>query len=202
MGAGDALAGARVREQNGGPSGCDIQSAQRRSSTLMTTSRDYGRISFRRLSDVSPDVLIDLMNDPDVRRHLPLARGHFGLPECERFVAAKERIWEEHGYGPWAFFLDDDFVGWGGLQPEGDDVDLGLVLRRAHWGAGQALYGRLIDQAFDELGVDSVITLLPPSRTRVAGLRRLGFHEDGEVTIAGEVFNRFRLTRSRRRGRR
>lgn len=164
----------------------------------MTTSRDYSRISFRRLSDVSTDALIDLMNDPDVRRHLPLARGPFGLPECERFLAAKERIWEEHGYGPWAFFLDDDFVGWGGPQPEGDDVDLGLVLRRAYWGAGQALYRRLIDHAFEELGVDSVITLLPPSRTRLAGLERLGFREDGQLTIAGEVFKRFRLTRNRR----
>lgn len=165
----------------------------------MTTSRDYRKISFRRLSEVSPDVLIDLMNDPDVRRHLPLARGRFGMPEYERFVAAKERIWEEHGYGPWAFFLDDDFVGWGGLQPEGDDVDVGLVLHRTYWGAGQVLYGRLIDQAFDELGVDSVITLLPVSRTRVAALRRLGFREDGELTIAGEVFNRFRLERAQAR---
>jgi RimJ/RimL family protein N-acetyltransferase len=142
------------------------------------------------------------MNDPDVRRHLPLARGRFGMREYEGFMAAKERIWEEHGYGPWAFFLDDDFVGWGGLQPEGDDVDLGLVLHRTYWGAGHALYERFIDQAFDELGADSVIALLPVSRTRVAALRRHGFREDGQVTIAGEVFNRFRLTRGRRRGRR
>lgn len=157
--------------------------------------RDYRKISLRPLRDVSPDEMIDLMNDPDVRRHLPLARGHFGVSEYQRFVAGKERIWRENGYGPWAFFLDDDFVGWGGLQPEGDDVDVGLVLRRSHWGAGQTLYRRLIEQAFEELGVESVITLLPASRTRVAALRRLGFREDGEVTIAGVVFNRYRLTR-------
>ena len=158
-------------------------------------SHDYGNISFKRLGEVSSDVIIDLMNDSDVRRHLPLARGRFGEAECERFVAAKDRIWDENGYGPWAFLLGDDFVGWGGLQPEGDDVDLGLVLRRAYWGAGQVLYRRFIDQAFGELGVQSLITLLPVSRTRVAGLRRLGFHEDGEVTIEGEVFNRYRLPR-------
>ena len=156
---------------------------------------DYGRIVFKRLTDVPPDVVIDLMNDPDVRRHLPLARGRFGMPEYERFIVAKERIWEENGYGPWAFVLDDDFVGWGGLQPEGDDVDVGLVLRRAYWGAGRVLYARFVDYAFRELGADAVIALLPVSRTRVAGLRRLGFREDGEVTIRGEVFNRYRLTR-------
>lgn len=144
-------------------------------------------------------MIIELMNDPDVRRHLPLARGYFGTSDCERFVAAKERIWEEHGYGPWAFVLGDAFVGWGGLQPEGDDADVGLVLHRAHWGAGKVLYERILDHAFDELGLDSVIALLPPSRTRVAGLRRLGFVEDGEVMIGEELFNRYRLHRSVRR---
>jgi RimJ/RimL family protein N-acetyltransferase len=161
------------------------------------TSRDYRRITFRRLDDVSPDVIIELMNDPDVRRHLPLARGHFGMPEYARFIAAKERIWHENGYGPWAFVLNDEFVGWGGIQPEGDDVDLGLVLRKIFRGAGQILYRRFLDYAFGELGVDSVITLLPPSRTRVAGMRRLGFREDGEVMIEGELFIRYRLTRAR-----
>lgn len=139
------------------------------------------------------------MNDPDVRRHLPLARGHFGTADCERFVAAKEQIWEEHGYGPWAFILGDELVGWGGLQPEGDDADVGLVLHRAHWGAGKVLYEKIVDQAFDELGFDSVIALLPPSRTRVAALRRLGFSDDGQIMIGEELFNRYRLQRSARR---
>lgn len=160
------------------------------------TARDYSKTEFKRLSEIDPQDIIELMNDPDVRRHLPLARGPFGPSECERFVAAKERMWREHGYGPWAFFLGDEFVGWGGLQPEGDDADVGLVLRRSHWGAGRALYRRVLEFAFEELGLDSVIALLPPSRTRVSALRRLGFEEDGEVVIGGECFNRFRLTRS------
>ena len=163
------------------------------------TSRDYRKIMFRRLTEVSPGAIIELMNDPDVRRHMPLARGHFGMSDCERFVAAKERMWEENGYGPWAFVLDHQLIGWGGLQPEGDDADVGLVLHRAHWGAGRALYERILDHAFGELGLESVIALLPPSRTRVAGLRRLGFGEDGQVMIGEELFNRYRLLRSARR---
>lgn len=158
--------------------------------------RDYSGIVFRRLPEVSLRLIIELMNDADVRRHMPLARGHFGVRECERFVAEKERLWRENGFGPWAFFLGDDFMGWGGVQPEGDDLDVGLVLRKAYWGAGRVLYTRIIDQAFDELDVDSVITLLPPSRTRLAGLRRLGFRSDGETTISSERFLRYRLERA------
>lgn len=143
---------------------------------------------------MSPRDIIELMNDPAVRRHLPLARGDFGASECERFVAAKERIWEKHGYGPWAFFRGDEFIGWGGLQPEGDDVDVGLVLHPNHWGAGRLLYQRIVEHAFGALGLGSVIALLPPSRTRVSGMKRLGFRRDGEVVLGDERFLRFRLT--------
>ena len=157
---------------------------------------DYENVVFKRLTEVSREAIILLMNDPAVRRHLPLARGHFGASACESFVAAKERMWEDAGFGPWAFVLDDEFIGWGGLQPEGEDTDVGLVLNRRHWGAGPVLYRRLVSFAFKELDVDSVIALLPPSRTRVGALRRLGFREDGEILIEDQRFVRYRLMRS------
>ena len=157
---------------------------------------EHTRIEFKRLAEVNSAAIIELMNDPAVRRHMPLARGHFGRSDYQRFLAAKERMWEESGFGPWAFVLGDEFVGWGGLQPEGDDADVGLVLRRKYWGAGRALYRRILDHAFNELGLDSVIALLPRSRTRVAALRRLGFREDGETMIGHERFNRYRLLRN------
>ncbi len=156
--------------------------------------RDHEEIAFTRLSEVDPKAIIELVNDPAVRRHLPLARGHFGPAEREKFVAAKERIWEENGFGSWAFVIGDEFVGWGGLQPEGDDVDVGLVLRPRYWGAGRILFTRIIAYAFGELGLGSVIALLPPSRKRVAGMRRLGFRRDGEVILENERFLRYRLT--------
>jgi [ribosomal protein S5]-alanine N-acetyltransferase len=150
-------------------------------------------IRFTRLAEVDQTGLIELMNHPLVRRHMPLARGGFGPAECDKFVAAKERHWEEHGYGPWAFVIDGEFAGWGGIQSEGGEADVGLVLHPAHWGSGKALYERIIDFAFSELGFSSVIALLPPSRTRVSGVLKLGFRPDGEMTIAGERFIRYRL---------
>lgn len=149
-------------------------------------------IAFRRLPAVDPAALVALMNDPLVRRHMPLARGTFGPAECTRFVAAKERLWAAHGYGPWAFVIDGAVAGWGGLQPEGGDVDLGIVLHPSYWGAGRAILARLLRDAFDGLGAPSVIILLPPSRVRTSGVRRAGFVADGELAVAGERFLRFR----------
>ena len=70
----------------------------------------------------------------------PPATGRaFGPAECEQFVETKERIWAEHGYGPWAFVIRGEFAGWGGLQPEGEDIDLGLMPRPKFWGWGPAV---------------------------------------------------------------
>ena len=65
-------------------------------------------------------------------------------------------MWKENGFGPWAFTLDDEFIGWGDLQLEGDDVDVGLVLSRKYWGAGPTLYRRILTHAFK----NSALTLL------------------------------------------
>lgn len=150
-------------------------------------------IVFKRLSEVDKPSLIALMNDPLVRRHMPLARGDFGPDECDSFIAAKEKLWEDYGYGPWAFVLDGVLVGWGGLQLEGEDVDLALVLHPKHWGLGKALYKEIISIAFGEMGFESVTVLLPPTRRRVGGMSALGFRRDGEVEVSGERFIRYRL---------
>jgi hypothetical protein len=153
----------------------------------------HPEIVFRRLPLVAQEDLVALMSDPRVRRHLPLARGPFGPTECARFVAAKEELWARHGYGAWAFVVNGVFAGWGGLQPEGPDIDLGLVLRPAYWGLGRVLAARFVTTAFEELGAASVMVLLPPSRVRVSGIARLGFQRDGEVDIGGVLFHRYRL---------
>ena len=149
-------------------------------------------ITFARLPDVAPDALMQLMNDPIVRRHLPLARGRFDAAACARFVAAKEALWAAHGYGPYGFMVGGQLIGWGGLQPEAGDVDLGLVLHPHFWGLGRVLYERLLVEAVERLRVASVIVLLPPSRVRTSGLRRLGFVPDGEAEVGGTRFLRFR----------
>lgn len=149
-----------------------------------------------RLTEVEPASIVSLMNDPSVRQHLPLAKGEFTLQDCARFVATKEGMWRDHGYGPWGLLQNGEFIGWGGLQPLDGDADLGLILGPSSWGVGRTLYRRFLAFAFDELGLDSVIALLPLTRTRGGGLTRLGFVSDGELEIGGERFARFRRFRS------
>ncbi len=161
----------------------------------MVHERINMKIEFKRLNEVNPDDLLLLMNHELVRRQMPLFEGDFTKGDVEKFVIAKEQLWTNFGYGPWAFYVDDEFVGWGGLQPESGEADLAMVLHPDYWGMGKSIYTKIIEQAFNEMGLDSITILLPRSRTKVQGLFRLGFREEGEVQIQGAPFIRYRLSR-------
>jgi [ribosomal protein S5]-alanine N-acetyltransferase len=156
-------------------------------------------LEFKRLTDISCTEIIALNTNPLVRRQMPLSDGYFGEEECKAWVAGKEKQWEVHGYGPWAFMIDGKFAGWGGLQYENGDADLGLVLHPDYWGMGKTIYAEIIKRAFGEMGLESVTILLPPTRTRVKGILKLGFQPDGEAEIEGERFIRYRLHAPRKR---
>ena len=147
----------------------------------------------KRLTEVPKQEIIKLMNLDLVRRQMPLLKGYFGEGECEKFLAAKERLWSDFGYGPWAFVINGSFAGWGGLQPENGEADLAMVLHPDYWGFGKKIYKKIIDKAFGEMGMQSVTILLPLTRTRVKALDRLGFKADGDLEIHGESFVRYRL---------
>lgn len=152
-------------------------------------------VEFQPLAEIDKAELIDLLNHPLVRRHMPLAKGTFGEEEYRAFLEAKEKMWAEHGYGPWAFVLDDRFIGWGGLQYEEGEADLAIVLHPDYWGAGRVIYEKVIESAFSEMGLESITALLPPSRTRIKGMMKLGFVQEGEKILDGERFLSFRLFR-------
>ncbi|MEO2052429.1 GNAT family N-acetyltransferase [Flagellimonas beolgyonensis] len=154
------------------------------------------KIELTRLSSVKSSDIIDLMNHPLVRRQMPLFDGEFKPRDCDSFVAAKEKLWADFGFGPWAFLVDGQFAGWGGLQPEEGDADLALVLHPDFWGCGKAIYNKILQQAFGPMGLGSITLLLPTTRVRVSGVIGLGFKEEGIVTIKGHPFKKFRLNKS------
>lgn len=150
-------------------------------------------LEFRHLNEINCTEIIALNTNLLVRRHMPLANDKFGETECLEWLSGKEKQWEQHGYGPWAFVVDGKFAGWGGLQFESGDADLGLVLHPYYWGMGKSIYDEIIKRAFGEMGFKSVTILLPPTRTHVRAILRLGFQLDGEVELHGERFIRYRL---------
>lgn len=169
-------------------------------------SRDASSfLTLGRLGDVPHAELIALHNDPRVLRHLPLASEVFDEAVCRQWVAEKERLWQEHGYGSWSIHVEGRFAGWGGFQCEQGEADLGLVLAVEYWGIGRVVCCKMLRIAFDDMHLASVTALLPPGRVRAKGMKRLGFQRDGELQVDVVFFHRYRcwapgMTTSHRNG--
>ena len=151
-------------------------------------------LTFHRLSEIPASDWLILLKDPEVARHMPLSGGDWDEAKAADWASGKDSQWGANGYGPWAIRVDGAFAGWGGFQKEGDEADLGLVLLPGYWGFGAAMFKEMLRRGKDlPLGV--VTILLPPSRTRMKGLARLGFVPAGEIEYAGHRFLKFRLER-------
>jgi [ribosomal protein S5]-alanine N-acetyltransferase len=153
-------------------------------------------IEFVPLSEIKEEQIIDLMNYEQVGNHLPLLIGAFSKDDCKTFLKAKQKLWDEHGYGPWAFLIKGEFAGWGGFQPEHGDADFALILYPKFWGWGRKIFNKVKDHAFNQMNLNSITILLPPSRPNSKAITRLGFHEDSQLVINGALFIKFRLLKS------
>jgi RimJ/RimL family protein N-acetyltransferase len=155
-------------------------------------------MQFVHLSEVKEEDIIELMNNELVAEHMPLLVAGFSPETCRAFLRAKQQLWDDHGFGPWAFLINGEFAGWGGLQPEQGEADFALVLHPRFWGWGRRIFEKVRDLAFEEMNLDSITVLFPPARKNSKTITRFGFVEDGQLTIDGKLFKRFRLAKQPR----
>lgn len=151
-------------------------------------------IEFVHLSEIDEQDIIELMNNDEVGKLLSLLQGGFTAADCKAFVKAKTQLWDAHGFGPWAFVIEGEFAGWGGIQPEKGEADFALVLHPNFWGWGVKIFNKIRDQAFNEMNRESITILFPPTRKNSRAIMRYGFVEDGQMEIDGEIFLKFRLS--------
>ncbi len=150
-------------------------------------------ITFARLPQVEPNAIIAHMSDPRVAQHMPLLTSDWDAEFVATFVAAKEACWVRDGLGHWAILSNDEYVGWGGFQKEGDEWDFGLVLRPEAFGLGTRIARKALAFAKAEDRIPFVTFLLPPSRRNLGALTRLGAVFVDEIEYDGATFLKYRL---------
>ena len=157
---------------------------------------DANPVEFVRLAEIDAPTLSQLINNPRVQRHMPLAQGSMSNAEIHDWVRAKESYWDDPGFGPWAFRIGGIFAGWGGLQPWNDEVEIALVLKPEFWGYGRAIFDRCLSYAFDHLHLTHVVALLPYTRKEGRALLHLGFSLVGSAVTDNESFRVYRIDAS------
>ena len=150
-------------------------------------------IAFVRLTEIEPSEIVAHMSDPRVAEHMPLLTFAWDTKIATGFVAKKEEYWARDGLGHWGFLVDGTYIGWGGFQKEGDEWDFGLVLKPDAFGSGRRITKKAIDFAIADERIPYVTFLLPPTRTNLGALQRLGARHIGEIEYDGSTFRKFRL---------
>nr|WP_026261561.1 GNAT family N-acetyltransferase [Kiloniella laminariae] len=152
------------------------------------------KITFARLSLISPEEIAAHMSDPRLAEHMPLLEPvSWDLDAATRFIASKERYWNRDGLGHWAILCNDSYVGWGGFQKEGDEWDYGLVLKPDFFGLGGVITRQALAFARTDARIPYVTFLLPPSRKNLGALNRLGAKFVKKTEHEGTTFLKYRL---------
>ena len=150
-------------------------------------------IAFTRLPMIDPADIMAHMSDPRVAEHMPLLTGTWDQAAVAQFIAGKEEAWRRDGLGHWAILVDGAYVGWGGFQKEGEEWDFGLVLRPDAFGLGMRIARKALAFARADERIPFVTFLLPPSRTNLSALRRVGATYVGDIDYEGSTFRKYRL---------
>lgn len=156
------------------------------------------KITFTRLPEIAIEDITEHMSDPALALHMPLLQGDWDVRRTADFVAMKEAKWEQDGLGHWAILGDGAYVGWGGFQREGPDWDFGLVLKPSAFGLGMRITAEALEFAKGDDRILSVTFLLPPSRTKLGALKRMGAEFEGDLKYNGALFRKYRLETSAR----
>jgi len=125
------------------------------------------RLILREMKPSDVEGLHVLFSDPLTMRFWPV----FERSKTEQWVEDSLRHYARHGYGLWALLLkgSEEVIGDCGLvvkefEPVVGETELGYHVRRDLWGQGLATEAARAcrDYAFDQLGLDRLISLIHP----------------------------------------
>ena len=151
------------------------------------------KIDLNPLETASSNELLELLNDPKVTRHMPLAE-IVDSEWIESWKRSKSNLWPTPNHGPWAVYLDGRFAGWAGLQPDEDNsAELAVVLHTWAWGSGSEITQHVLERWRSFMPSHKVFVYLPTSRKAGQIADRLGMTFDKRVELGQTTFERFEL---------
>lgn len=136
----------------------------------------------------------ELICDPDVTKHMPLAQPEYTDEWIQEWISTKESIWPNKELGPWSVWYENSFVGWSGLEPEAEDLSVGIVLHKKYWGSGEAVLKLVFAKWENHLKGKRVTVEFPKSRDSSLWASKLGLRKIEEIEISNVIFVRYELS--------
>ena len=103
-------------------------------------------MKFRPLHEVRAEDLLPLLNDETLRKHL-IDHPPLDAARVRAWMDDKRRIDALPGRRVRAVLIDGRLAGWCGLQPDEEGVEIAIVIARAGWGRGLAIFNEMMGWA-------------------------------------------------------
>jgi hypothetical protein len=142
------------------------------------------------LEEVKEDELLALLNDERIREHL-VEHDTFDKIKLRSWVEEKGELNDIEGCRIRAIKQNDMLIGWCGIQLEGNDYELAIIISSSHWGVGKRVFNDLMSWA-KEIGHKEVVIHLLDSRSEYRFLRKIA-KEVSVCNIMNRNFTTYRL---------
>ncbi|MEZ6932556.1 GNAT family N-acetyltransferase [Aeromonas sp. S16(2024)] len=145
-------------------------------------------MKFIPFSDVSAEDFLPLVNDETLRKHL-IDHPIFDVAGVRAWMDEKRRIDALPGCRVRAVLIDGALVGWCGLQPDEEGIEIAIVIARAGWGRGLAIFHEMMGWA-RTMGHQEVVFHLLGTRPPYRSLARRATRVK-KTTLSGHSFTTY-----------
>ncbi|WP_027254195.1 GNAT family N-acetyltransferase [Photobacterium halotolerans] len=123
------------------------------------------------LDEIEPDKFIPILNKASTRKHL-VTHDEFDSDLAEKWIRDKIEIDDLEGCIVRAITVDDELVGWCGIQLSELGYEIAIVVDDRSWGIGKMVFRSLISWAHD-FGHEVVYIHLLHTRPEYEFLRKI-----------------------------
>lgn len=149
-------------------------------------------MKFIPFGEVRAEDFLPLVNDETLRKHL-VDHPSFELGTVRRWMEEKMAIDAQPGCRVRAVLIDGALVGWCGLQTDEEGIEIAIVIARASWGRGLAIFNEMMGWAHS-MGHQEVVFHLLDTRPPYRSLARRATRVK-KTTLSGHTFTTYYFSR-------
>ncbi|MBJ7539007.1 GNAT family N-acetyltransferase [Marinomonas transparens] len=147
-------------------------------------------IEYVKFSEVNPESFLPLLNKLKIREHL-IQHELFDRDSAAAWMKSKVDVDASHGCKVRAINVDDQLIGWCGIQLEDAKYEIAIVIDDGSWGLGIKIFHEMMGWA-KAMGHDEVYIHFLHTRPNYKFLQKMA-KKTYESDILGNKFNTYLL---------
>ncbi len=147
-------------------------------------------IEYVKFGDINPDNFLPLLNKLKIREHL-IQHELFDINSTAAWMKSKIEVDASHGCKVRAINLDNQLIGWCGIQFEDGKYEIAIVIDDSSWGLGVKIFHEIMEWA-KVIGHKEVYIHFLHTRPKYKFLQKLA-KKVYESELFGSKFNTYQL---------